>query len=88
MFNRIKEFGKRTIAKIKRTVEAIRTLFNVSIRLVLAETRAESYVDTGVKILIAVVIGALLLALLYALFNDTVMPSVTERVNELFNYQG
>ena len=33
-------------------------------------TVAEAYVDTGVKILIAVVIGALLLTLLYALFND------------------
>ena len=37
---------------------------------------AETYVDTGVKVLIAVVIGALLLTLLYALFEDTIMPSV------------
>lgn len=50
--------------------------------------KGEAYVDTGVKILIAVVIGALLLALLYALFNDTIMPSVTEKVEELFNYAG
>lgn len=40
-------------------------------------TEAEAYVDTGVKILIAVVIGALLLAGLYALFNTTIMPTVT-----------
>lgn len=50
--------------------------------------KGEAYVDTGVKILIAVVIGALLLALLYALFNDTIMPSVTEKVEGLFNYAG
>ena len=51
-------------------------------------TVAEAYVDTGVKILIAVVIGALLLTLLYALFNDTIMPSVTEKVEGLFDYAG
>ena len=50
--------------------------------------RAEGYVDSGVKILIAVVIGALLLAGLYALFNSTIMPTVTQKIQELFNYKG
>lgn len=42
--------------------------------------KAEGYVDSGVKILIAVVIGALLLAGLYTLFNSTIMPSVTQKI--------
>jgi lipopolysaccharide export LptBFGC system permease protein LptF len=50
--------------------------------------KAEGYVDSGVKILIAVFIGALLLTLLYALFNKTIMPTVTKRVTDLFNYKG
>ncbi|MBQ8504278.1 MAG: hypothetical protein IJ491_08380 [Clostridia bacterium] len=50
--------------------------------------RAEAYVDTGVKILIAVVVGALLLGGLYALFNTTIMPTVTQKIQELFNYAG
>ena len=50
--------------------------------------KAEGYVDSGVKILIAVVIGALLLTGLYALFNTTIMPSVTTKIQELFNYKG
>lgn len=50
--------------------------------------KAEGYVDSGVKILIAVVIGALLLAGLYTLFNTTIMPTVTEKVTELFSYNG
>ena len=48
----------------------------------------EGYVDTAVKILIAVVLGALLLAGLYALFNDTVLPTLTNRVKEMFDYAG
>ena len=50
--------------------------------------KAEGYVDSGVKILIAVVIGALLLAGLYALFNTTIMPTVTSKVQDLFNFKG
>ena len=40
------------------------------------------------KILIAVVLGALLLAGLYALFNDTVLPTLVRRVQEMFDYAG
>ena len=54
----------------------------------LANIKGEGYVDSGVKILIAVVIGALLLAGLYSLFEDTVMPAVVEKVEELFDYAG
>ena len=50
--------------------------------------KAEGYVDSGVKILIAVVIGALLLAGLYTLFNTTIMPTVTSKITGLFNYAG
>ena len=46
----------------------------------------EGYVDSGVKILIAVVIGALLLAGLYALFNTTIIPTLTTKISGLFNY--
>lgn len=54
----------------------------------LTETSAEGYVDTAVKILLCVVLGALLLAGLYALFNDTVLPTLTRRIQEMFNYAG
>ncbi|MBQ3905395.1 MAG: hypothetical protein II743_01370 [Lachnospiraceae bacterium] len=55
---------------------------------VLVDRRGENYVDTAVKILIAVVLGALLLAGLYALFGDVVMPTLSQRVQEMFDYQG
>ena len=60
----------------------------IKIQTAVITKKAEGYVDSGVKILIAVVIGALLLTLLYALFNDTIMPTVTERIEELFNFAG
>ena len=60
----------------------------VSIQTAIANTRGEGYVDSGVKILIAVVIGALLLSGLYALFNTTIMPTVTTKITDLFNFKG
>ncbi len=57
-------------------------------KTIIANKGAEGYVDSGVKILIAVVIGALLLAGLYALFGNTIMPTVTSKVEGLFNYNG
>jgi hypothetical protein len=55
---------------------------------VLTNQRGEGYIDTAIKILIAVVLGALLLAGLYALFGETVLPTLTERIMEMFNYGG
>lgn len=60
----------------------------ITAKSVITTKKAEGYVDSGVKILIAVVIGALLLAGLYALFNSTIMPTVTSKVQGLFNYSG
>ena len=64
------------------------TNFAVKAHCVIHNKKAEGYVDSGVKILIAVVIGALLLAGLYTLFNTTVMPNVTSKVTDMFNYKG
>lgn len=60
----------------------------ISVQTAIANKKAEGYVDSGVKILIAVVIGALLLAGLYTLFNTVIMPSVTNKVNDIFSYAG
>ena len=85
------KFFKKTAEKIKSVFGRIENKANAAIlrgKDVLAGNSGEGYVDTGVKILIAVVIGALLLAGLYALFNTTIMPAVEDKVVDLFNYKG
>ena len=76
----MKKFFKNVKEKLARTA--------IKAQAVVASVKAEGYVDSGVKILIAVVIGALLLGGLYALFNTTIMPTVTSKVTELFSYNG
>ena len=76
---------------MKKLFNSIRSkVNNLTTRAIVAvsNAKAEGYVDSGVKILIAVVIGALLLSLLYGLFNTTIMPTVTKKITELFNFKG
>ena len=60
----------------------------IAVKVAINNNRGEGYIDTAVKILIAVVLGALLLAGLYALFGEVVMPTLEERIKEMFNYAG
>lgn len=53
-------------------------------KVALENKKAEAYVDTGVKILIAVVIGALLLGLLVLLFNTVIMPKTEDKISSMF----
>ena len=75
---------KKFIAKIREKFQSATANAVVAV----SNIKAEGYVDSGVKILIAVVIGALLLAGLYTLFNSTIMPTVTSKIQSLFNYKG
>ncbi len=94
----IKKLIQKATSVVSRIVNKV-TSFAVNIlrkatfafvraRTTLASAKAEGYVDSGVKILIAVVIGALLLAGLYTLFNTTIMPTVTQKIKDLFNFKG
>jgi hypothetical protein len=62
--------------------------FTVRLGRTLNNNSGEGFVDTAVKILISVVIGGLLLAGLYLLFKDTVLPTLTEKITEMFNFKG
>lgn len=70
-----------------RTKEKVQAKMTQAVILLTAR-RGENFVDSGVKILIAVVIGALLLGGLYALFGDTIMPTVTQKVKDMFSFKG
>lgn len=70
--------------------KAVNKVSGFAVRAIIAvgNRKAEGYVDTGVKILIAVVVGALLLSGLYSLFGDTILPILEDKITGLFNYAG
>ncbi len=75
---------KKIIENIKKNCNA----FATRTKTALAGKTGEGYIDTAVKIIIGVVIGGVILAGLYALFNTTVIPTLTSKIGEMFNYGG
>lgn len=76
---------------MKKLINSIKNKFNsavISARTAIESTSGEGYIDTGVKIIIGVVIGGVLLAGLYALFNTTIIPTLTSKIQGMFNYAG
>ena len=62
--------------------------FFAKVKDVLEGKRGEGYIDTAVKMIIAVVIGALLLAGLYYIFNSMILPGLAERIQDMFGSPG
>ena len=60
----------------------------ISAKTAISNPTAEGYIDTGVKIIIGVVIGGVILAGLYTLFNSTIIPTLTTKIGNMFNYSG
>ena len=76
---------------MKNLINSIKNKCNsaiISARTAIESTSGEGYIDTGVKIIIGVVIGGVILAGLYALFNTTIIPTLTSKIAQMFNYAG
>jgi len=75
---------KKFVSKVKNQITG-KLLIAQSL---LRSQHGEGFVDTAIKILMAVVIGALVLAGLYALFGETILPTLKQRIIDMFNYGG
>ena len=76
---------------MKKLINSIKNKCNsaiISARTAIESTSGEGYIDTGVKIIFGVVIGGVILAGLYALFNTTIIPTLTSKIAQMFNYAG
>ena len=56
------------------------------LNMVLNMGLSEKRFTKAVVVLISIVLGALILAGLYALLDDTVLPTLTTKIQEMFNY--
>ncbi|MEG1683142.1 MAG: DUF6133 family protein [Oscillospiraceae bacterium] len=86
--NAIKATIRNTVVAIRAKVQSIAARGFAFSRRALAGNAGEGYIDTAIKILIAVVLGALLLFTLYKLFGDTVLPKLEQSINDMFGFGG
>jgi hypothetical protein len=92
----MEEFSmKNLITKVNNIQTAAATRANAAfikiatacnrVKMTMNNNNGDGLVDTAMKILISVVIGALIFVGLYSLFNDTIMPSVTKKIKDMFD---
>lgn len=87
----MKRFFQKLANAFRSAVETVKTVLTRKVtqtRAALASAVGEGYVDSGVKIIIAVVVGGVLLAGLYALFKTTILPTLNTKITEMFGYAG
>ena len=59
-------------------------VFFAKIKAALGDKHGEGYIDTAVKMIIAVVIGTLLLGGFYYIFNSLILPGLAGRIQNMF----
>lgn len=87
----MKRFFQKLANAFRSAVETVKTILTRKVaqtKAALASAVGEGYVDSGVKIIIAVVVGGVLLAGLYALFKTTILPTLNTKITEMFGYTG
>ena len=87
----MKRFFQKLANAFRSAVETVKTVLARKItqtKTALASAVGEGYVDSGVKIIIAVVVGGVLLAGLYALFKTTILPTLNTKITGMFGYTG
>lgn len=70
--------------KVKEIITGGSSPFISRAHRALSNQRGDFYISDAVKIIIAVVLGALLLAALTLIFNNTVIPRITQEITGLF----
>lgn len=88
MINIVKTAVTNTAITVRNKAQSVASRGYAFSRRALAGNSGEGYIDTAIKILIAVVLGALLLFTLYNLFGDTVLPKLEESINDMFGFGG
>lgn len=53
---------------------------------IIADNSGQGALETAIQVLLAVVLGALILAGLYALIDSEVMPTLSQRIKDMFDY--
>lgn len=87
----MKRFFQKLANTFRSAVETVKTVLMQKVaqtKTALASAVGEGYVDSGVKIIIAVVVGGVILAGLYTLFKTTILPTLNTKITGMFGYTG
>lgn len=69
---------------IINTVKTKANALAIRAHMAVHNQRGDFYISDAVRVIIAVVLGALLLAAITLIFNGTVIPGITDAIEDLF----
>jgi hypothetical protein len=78
--------SKANLTRYKATAVAQKAFRRT--RKILVNRRGQGTLDVAITVLISIVLGALILAGLYLIVNGTVLPTITQRIKDMFDYKG
>lgn len=55
-------------------------------KTLLSNREGQGTLDVAITVLISIVLGALILGGLYLIVKSTVLPTITQRIQDMFNY--
>ena len=76
------------MVKIRNNIKTTIDKLPLKIMGIFRNNQGQGAIDTAIIVMTSVVIGALLLAGLYRLFGHTVLPTLTRKIQEMFNFRG
>lgn len=79
---------KHQIAKLNTTLLVSLAALRAKVQATLRDTKGTGAFDIVIVVLVSVVLGALLLTALYSLFNSSVLPGLTDKITDIFNFEG
>ena len=87
MANFIRNTQVKAMTSIWTAKQKARELADRTATALTART-GQGTLDVAITVLISIVLGALILAGLYLIVDDTVLPTITQRIKDMFNYVG
>jgi len=87
MANFIRNAQVKAMTSIWNTKQKARKLTDRT-AAALTDRAGQGTLDVAITVLISIVLGALILAGLYLIVDDTVLPTITERIQDMFDYGG
>lgn len=77
------------LKKLKTSITNFKRKLNKTLkksRTIIKDKSGQGTLDTAISVLISIVLGALILGGLYLLLQGTVLPTITRKITEIFNY--
>lgn len=87
MANFIRSTQAKAVTSIWTAKQKVRELAGLT-KEALANREGQGTLDVAITVLISIVLGALILAGLYLIVDSTVLPTITQRIKDMFDYAG